>query len=122
LKRDRFIDFFYVAPHQQDIHKRLENWARSCFSGGGGGASPMFRLYRPDNYERTEASMPVDQKDANLIAKGVAFLPGPHRMALQWNYLQGGSPAKARRKIGCTLEGLMQYIGDGRQMLINRKV
>jgi DNA-directed RNA polymerase specialized sigma24 family protein len=122
MKRDSFIDFFYVAPSQADIHKRLENWARSCYSGEGGSASPMFRLYRtPDHWER-EVSIPVDQKDAIKVAKGVAALPESHRMAIHWNYLQGGSPTKARQRIGCTLEGLMRLISDGRQMLQNRGV
>lgn len=122
MRRDRFIDFFYVAPHHQEIHKRLENWARACFSGGGSSASPMFRLYRPDNYERGAPAIPADQHDAAKIAKGIAMLPAPHRMALSWNYITGGNPTRIRRKIGCTLDGLMQYIADGRQMLINRKV
>lgn len=122
MQRDRFIDFFYVAPHQHDMHKRLENWARFCYSGGGSSASPMFRLYRtPDHWER-ESSIPVDHKDAAKVAKGVAALPESHRMALHWNYLQGGSPTKARQRIGCTLEGLMLFISDGRQMLLNRRV
>lgn len=122
MRRDRFIDFFYVAPHQQEIHKRLENWAQNCYSGGGSSASPMFRLYRPDNWERGEAQIPVDHHDAAKIAKGVAALPIQHRQAIQWNYIEGGSPAKARRKLGVTLEGLMSLISDGRQMLINRQV
>jgi DNA-directed RNA polymerase specialized sigma24 family protein len=121
MKRDRFIDFFAVAPHHAEIHRRLENWAQSCFSGGGSSASPMFRLYRPDNYER-HSTMPVDQRDAGKIAKGVAALPEPHRNALSWNYIEGGSPTKARRKIGVTVEGLMLLIHDGRSMLINRGV
>lgn len=121
-KRDGFIDFFYIPPSQQEMHKRLENWARSCFSSGGGDCSPMFRLYRPDNYERGEPSIPVDQEDATKIRKGVGDLPEKHRLALDWNYITGGSPTKARKKIGCTLDGLMKYIVDGRQMLINRRV
>lgn len=122
MKRDRFVDFFYVADHQQEIHKRLENWALSCYSGAGSSASPMFRLYRADNWERGTNSMPVDHGDATKIAKGVAALPENHRLALHWNYVTGGSPTKARQRIGCTLDGLMLLISDGRQMLINRRV
>lgn len=122
MRRDKFIDFFYVAAHQQEIHKRLENWARSCYSSGGPSCSPMFRLYRPDNYERAAPSIPVDTHDAAKVAKGVSLLPESHRMAIHWNYLQGGSPTKARQRIGCTLDGLMQLISDGRSMLINRGV
>lgn len=123
MKRDKFVDFFYVAPHQQDMHKRLENWATSCFSSGdGGNASPMFRLYRPDNYERGYSGIAVDIHDAHKIAKGVAALPVLHRQALNWNYIDGGSPRRIRQKLGVTLDGLMLLISDGRNMLINRGV
>lgn len=119
--RDKLPDYFYVAAHQREIHKRLENWAQAQFSGGGSSASPMFRLYRTHNYERV-ATMPVDHNDAHKVAKGVAALPEPHRNALNWNYIEGGSPFQARKKIGVTLEGLMSLINDARQMLINRGV
>jgi DNA-directed RNA polymerase specialized sigma24 family protein len=122
MRRDRFIDFFYVAPQQQEIHKRLENWAQSHFSAGGSSASPMFRLYRPDNYERGAPAIPVDSQDAHKIAKGVHALPDKHRHALNWNYIEGGSPTKARQKLGVTLDGLMSLITDARTMLINRGV
>jgi DNA-directed RNA polymerase specialized sigma24 family protein len=122
MKRDSFVDFFQVPTHQQGMHKRLENWARAQFSGGGSSASPMFRLYRtPDHWQR-QPGIPVDHHDAAKIAKGVADLPEKHRHALQWNYVYGGSPMKARKEIGCTMEGLMSYINDGRQILMNRKV
>lgn len=121
-KRERFVDFFYVAPHQQEMHRRLENWAQSHFSGGGSSCSPMFRLYRPDNWERGSAGIPVDTHDAMKIAKGVTALPEPHRLALNWNYIEGGSPTKARKRIGVTTESLMLLISDGRQMLINKGV
>jgi DNA-directed RNA polymerase specialized sigma24 family protein len=121
-KRERFVDFFYVAPHQQEMHRRLENWAQAQFSGGGSSASPMFRLYRPDNFERGTPGIPVDTHDAMKVAKGVAALPQPHRLALNWNYVEGGSPTKARKLIGCTVDGLMLLISDGRQMLLNRGV
>jgi DNA-directed RNA polymerase specialized sigma24 family protein len=122
MKRDRFVDFFYVAPHQAEIHKRLENWAQWSHSPGGAASSPMFRLYRPDNYEREMSAIPVDSHDAHKIAKGVAMLPSSHRQALSWNYIVGGSPRKAREKLGVTLDGLMLLISDARVMLINRGI
>jgi DNA-directed RNA polymerase specialized sigma24 family protein len=122
MRRDDFVDFFLVEPHQQEIHKRLENWAKWCFGPYGSSASPMFRLYRADNWERGSTAIPVDGADAQKIAKGVALLPALHREALQWNYVTGGSPTKARKKLGVTTQGLMQLIRDGRQMLINRQV
>jgi hypothetical protein len=121
MRRD-LPDFFYVAPHHQEIHRRLENWARSQFSASGGSASPMFRLYRPDNFERESTSIPVDVHDAHKIAKGVIGLPTPHRRAVSWNYVVGGSPFQARKRLGVTLEGLMLLIKDARTMLINRGV
>jgi DNA-directed RNA polymerase specialized sigma24 family protein len=122
MQRDRFVDFFYVAPQHLEIHKRLENWARDCFSGGGSTVSPMFRLYRPDNYERQTTSIPTDQVDARKIAKGLAELPERIRMALHWNYLHGDSPRKARQRIGCTNDELLLLISDGRQKLLDRGV
>jgi hypothetical protein len=122
LKRDKFVDFFEVAPGQVAMHKRLENWALSCHSAGGSSSSPMFRLYRPDNWERIGTTAVVDFHDAAKIARGIAMLPIPHRKALQWNYVIGGSPTKARKQLGVTAEGLMLLIRDGRQMLINRGV
>jgi DNA-directed RNA polymerase specialized sigma24 family protein len=122
MKRDDFVDFFAVEAHQTAIHKRLENWAQWCFSRGGSSASPMFRLYQtPDHWSR-EVGIPVDYQDAAKIAKGVAMLPQMHREALQWNYVTGGSPSKARRQLGVTSDGLMKLIRDGRQMLLNRGV
>lgn len=122
MRRDNFVDFFFVAPRQQEIHKRLENWASWCHSPSGAASSPMFRLYRPDNYEREGSTVPVDTHDAHKIAKGVAALPPAHRQALSWNYIVGGSPHKARMKLGVTIDGLMLLITDSRTMLINRGV
>jgi DNA-directed RNA polymerase specialized sigma24 family protein len=82
----------------------------------------MFRLYRSDNWERPTDRAVVDHADARKIATGVAMLPQPHREALQWNYIYGGSPTKARKRLGVTSDGLMLLIRDGRQMLINRGV
>jgi DNA-directed RNA polymerase specialized sigma24 family protein len=122
MKRDSFVDFFVVEPHQTAIHKRLENWAQWCYSSGGSSASPMFRLYRTADHWERQSSIPVDSHDATKIAKGIAALPEPHREALQWNYVYGGSPMKARQRLGVTAQGLLLLIRDGRQMLINREI
>jgi hypothetical protein len=122
VRRDAFVDFFAVEPHHISIHKRLENWAQWCFSRGGSSASPMFRLYRTAEHWSRETSMPVDFHDASKISKGIAMLPQPHREALQWNYVTGGSPSKARSRLGVTARGLLSLIRDGRQMLLNRQV
>lgn len=118
------VDFHHVERRHAEIHGRLENWARWCDGTAGDSASPMFRLYRPDNFERTPVSAitVIDGIDASKIAKGVAILPTLHRMAIQWCYITPYSPRKACQKIGTSPEGLAQYISDGRQMLINRRV
>lgn len=122
MKRDA-IDFHEIPDRQVAIHTRLENWGRSCWSTTGPSASPMFLLYRSDEvWHAPEAKIPVDQHDADKIARGVRALPQPHMQALQWYYVRPGSPIKARRIIGCTLEALRVYVLDGRSMLINRRV
>jgi hypothetical protein len=66
----------------------------------------MFRLYRPDNYERGTPRIPVDAHDASKVGKGVAALPESHRMAIHWSYLQGGSPK--RMVIGSTRTAVLE--------------
>jgi hypothetical protein len=125
LMKTRFepVDFHVVDEKHEVIHKRLENWARWAHGGGGNGhVSPMFRLYRPDNYERGPISTPVDGTDAQRIAKGVAHLPLPHRQAINWNYISPTNPRRACQNIGTSLEGLAVLVRHGRTMLVNRKV
>jgi DNA-directed RNA polymerase specialized sigma24 family protein len=85
----------------------------------------MFRLYRADNWERAYAAptaTAVDGLDAQRVAKAVALLPEPHRLGLSWYYVRPTSPAKACRQLGTTMAGLAQFVRDGRQMLINRRI
>lgn len=119
------VNFDIVDEAHEAIHKRLDNWARWQHGGGGsGGVAPMFRLYRPDNYERGPISMPVDGTDAQRIQKGVSHpsFPQKHRVALNWFYVRPVNPVKIARKLGLSLEGLAEYVREGRIMLINRKV
>ncbi|MBN9410845.1 MAG: hypothetical protein J0H69_17000 [Burkholderiales bacterium] len=114
------IDFHAVEPKHEEVHRRLENWARWCFGRGGSTVSPMFRLYRPDqHWERTEAGSPIDGRDAQVVAKTLANLPKQHRAALNWCYVRRGSPSAQCQKLGCTMAGLALYVRDGRQMMLN---
>jgi hypothetical protein len=118
-----YVDFNYVEQKHLQIHARLENWARSCFGGGGTGSSPMFRLYRSDEHrEGLTPTIPVDQIDASKIAKAVAILPRPHAWSIGWCYVRRTSPRRACQEVGTSLEGLALYIRDGRQMLLNRRI
>ena len=122
LMATRTVDFHQVEAHQREIDGRLKNWAMSCNSSGPPQVSPMFRLYRPDNWERGTARVPVDHADAARIAKGVAALPEKHRKAINWAYLKPVNPRRACQEIGVSMDGLALLLRDGRQMLINRKV
>lgn len=117
------IDFCAIEPKQEEMHKRLENWAAWCKGGEGGStAQPMFRLYRPDNFERGSIAAPVDGTDAQRIAKALGHLPTKHRIALNWFYVKPVSPLKTCKALGLSMEGLNEHVHDGRQMLINKKV
>ncbi len=122
MKRD--IDFHLVEDHQQAIHARLENWGRWCNGTSKPSTSPMFRMYRGTARGRGDYGAltvsPVDSADAARIAKAVAHLPEKHRAAIQWCYVKPVAPIRASKSIGTSLDGLYQYLRDGRQMLINR--
>lgn len=122
LMATKMVDFHAVEEHQRGIDKRLHNWALSCNSGGPPAVSPMFRLYRPDNWERGTTRVPVDHSDAVRIAKGVAALPIKHRKAINWAYLKPVNPRRACQEIGVSMDDLALLLRDGRQMLINRKI
>lgn len=117
------IDFFYVEPSHQDIDKRLTNWGKFCFSSGGSGLNPMFRWVKPSQqWDAIDMVVPIDRSDAIKIAKGVAALPEPHALALNWCYVYKTSPKKGCQMVKTSLSGLERLIRDGRTMLINRKV
>jgi DNA-directed RNA polymerase specialized sigma24 family protein len=120
------IDFHAVEPHQREMDARLSNWAAWCNGGWGGPeTSPMFRMVPPPPRVRGEIAYSVqvvDKVDAAKIAKAVFQLPEKNRKAVHWSYIRPVSPAKKCRDLGTTMEGLYQFLRDGRQMLINRAV
>ena len=117
------IDFFHVEPSHQDIDKRLTNWGKFCFSSGGSGLNPMFRWVKPSQqWDAIDMVVPIDRSDAIKIAKGVAALPEPHALALNWCYVYKTSPKKGCQMVKTSMSGLERLIRDGRIMLINRKV
>lgn len=121
MRRDA-VDFFLVEDAHLAIHKRLENWAAWCRGGGGRGVHPMFRFYRPDNYERVEFVSSVDVLDAARVQKGVSALPEKHRHATQWQYVVPCNPRRAAQELAVSLRGLADLVRAGRVMLINRGV
>jgi hypothetical protein len=114
------IDFCLIDLKHEVIHKRLENWASWCKGGSPNpSASPMFRLYRPDNFERPAVADQVDGTDAQRIAKAMHRLPLKHRVSLNWFYVKPIGPLKMCKQLGLSMEGLAEHVTDGRQMLIN---
>lgn len=127
LMKVKPIDFHAVEPHQREIDRRLQNWGRWCNGTTAPMTSPMFRMTPPPPRVRGDmayalAGDAVDRMDAQKVAKAVAALPASHRSALNWSYVKPVSPRRACEAIGTTAEGLMQYVRDGRQMLINRQI
>lgn len=123
LMKTKAVDFHEVEPHQRAIDLRLHNWGRWCNPTSGPATSPMFRMAPPPPRVRSDAaysaSTPVDRMDAQKIAKAVAALPVSHRAAINWSYAKPISPKRACLAIGTGMDGLMQLVRDGRQMLIN---
>ena len=122
MRRD-FIDFFYVEAHQLDIHRRLENWARTVeVWRASGKPHPMWAKARSNSrqWHEPEPRPPTDTLDGHKIEKAVSALPEPHRDALRWNYVHKGGPLHQARKQGVTKDGLARLVKDARQMLINR--
>lgn len=117
------VDFHVVPVRQEKLHMRLLNWARAQRSGTGQDCAPMFRQYRSsDQWATPSMSTPVDQRDAQRINKGWQQLPEKHRAATAWHYITPGSPTKACKAIGCTMEDLARLVIDARDMMLNRRV
>ncbi len=114
------VNFELVEPKHEAMHKRLENWAAWCKGAGlVRASSPMFRLYRPDNFERLPVRDQVDGTDAQRIAKAMHKMALKHRASLNWFYVKPVAPLKFCKLVGLTMEGLAEHVTEGRQMLIN---
>lgn len=122
LMKTNTIDFHHVEQHQLGIDARLNNWARWVKPGRQSWINPMFAQYRSKAWQwhRPEIHDPLDTLDAMKIEKAVSALPDKHRAAVRWAYVIRCSPAVVFRALGVNRDGLMLYLRDGRQMLINR--
>lgn len=116
------VDFHVIENHQRAMDARLLNWARWVKPGRQSWISPMFAMYRSKSWqwERPEVKDPIDTLDAMALEKAVSALPQKHREAVRWAYVIKCTPAPVCRKIGANYDGLLVYLRDGRQMLINR--
>jgi DNA-directed RNA polymerase specialized sigma24 family protein len=123
MKRDDFIDFFYVEPQHVAIHDLLSNWARWVrVRPHGWQVAPMFRLYRSKSWQwhAPEIREAVNMPEALEMERAVSSLPEKHRTAIRWCYVAQGHPAKVARDLGVSKQGLMDLIATGRTMLNNK--
>ena len=122
LMKTHTIDFHTVEQHQRAIDLRLVNWARWVRPGRQNWVSPMFAQYRSKawQWERPQIADPLDILDAMKLEKAVGALPDKHRTAVRWAYVIKNEPWRVQKRLGLTVDGLMQYLRDGRQMLIVR--
>ncbi len=121
MKRDA-IDFFAVDPHHADMHTRLCNWARFVAVRFTPGQHPMWRpsISNSRQWHYPEPREEVDTLDGLEVERRVGSLPPKYREALRWAYVWRTGPAKIKRTLGVTSEGLMQILRDARQMLVER--
>lgn len=122
----RYVDFHQIDEKHRAIDARLSNWARWCVVHGSRFVQPMFRYYRPDNFDDergghdVQTPDPIDPVDALKIERAVVQLPENHKLATVWFYRIKCQPVRACRAIGVTRDGLAGLVRDSRSMLINR--
>lgn len=115
------VDFSYVPPEQEAVHRRLENWARwvrvrpPC-----GAVHPMWRQVLSsrqwDTHPQTRTE--VDLVDAQRLECAVAVLPDKQRSALRWYYMHSAGPAVAARSLSVTTAGLSDLVKAGRAAVL----
>lgn len=112
-------DFSHVLVEHAEIHRRLENWAQWCRPGRKRDVSPMFVLYRSDNFDRQvrPESKTVDIPGALVLQQRFKELPEKERLAIAWCYCWGGYPGRIKRKLHVNDWGLLDLIHSGRRLL-----
>ena len=125
LAKVHSVDFFYVSDAHQDIHERLELWARWVrVKPSGWQTHPMFKQYRSHAWQwhRPEVKAEINTLDAAMLEKAVGKLPEKNRDAIRWSYVFCNNPIQMARRLGVSKEGLLELVIAGRSMLKNRGV
>ncbi len=117
-------DFSRIPTRQDQIHLRLERWARWVRVVPKPWARhPMWRNARTSRQWDAQPHIPeaLNTLEAHETERAVAFLPAAHRMAIRWAYVYPFvSNWKAQREIGVSASTLDRLLVDGRDMLISR--
>lgn len=131
MKREP-IDFHAVSVAHEQIHQRLEDWAKWCKPPPRSDISPMFRQCRSneaavdeEGVRQSSVVRSINVLECRAIEDAVRDMDvntetkKPAR-ALRWAYVTRRSPVMACRSIGCTIVELAQHVEQGRQELIDR--
>lgn len=118
-----YVDFAHVPADQDEIDRRLINWARWVrVRPHGWHTHAMWRNARTPKQTEDDARpvVALDTLDALLVEKAVSALPEKWRDAVRWSYVWRGDPAGMARKLGDSRQGLAVRVNDARWMLKNR--
>ena len=114
------VDFHWVAPEHQTIHKALENWARWVIpSKAGGKPAPMWARCKPaQHWEAVVISEPIKPLEAQDMEKAVAALPDRHCAAIRWAYVfRRRTPRSEAARLRVTEAELFGLVVQGRHIL-----
>ena len=114
------FDFDYVPASQDDIHRRLMNWARWVrVRPHGWAVHPMFRQAQSNSrqWHPPEITTPVDTLDAVEVEKEISAMPHKYKTALRWNYVWRNSPVKIAKSLEVSKDALFDLVIDARNML-----
>jgi DNA-directed RNA polymerase specialized sigma24 family protein len=117
-----YVDYSQIKPEHEEIHLRLQNWARWARGGSSALSHPMWRFFREK--ESSESApldhIPVNSLDAHMLEKLVVGLPEKQRHAVRWWYVYANNPKQAAKLLGVTMDALSELVHDARTMLKNR--
>ncbi len=111
------VDFWPIDARHEEVHRRLEEWAKWCEPGRRAAVCPMFRQMKQIRTFSASESRSINPKAAHDVEKAIQKLPSTQAMALRWWYVWRWSPGQAARRFGVTLEALCQAVEDGRDGL-----
>ena len=117
-------NFSHVPTRQDQIHLRLERWARWVrVTPKPWGRHPMWRNASTSRQWDEHPHIPeaMNTLEAHETERAVSFLPAAHRMAIRWAYVFPHlHEGKVRRALGVRPDTLQRLLVDGRDMLVHR--
>lgn len=117
-----YVDYNLVKAEHEEIHVRLQNWARWVRGGNTALSHPMWRFFKEKEASESVPldHIPINSLDAHMLEKLVVDLPEKNRHAVRWWYVYANNPRKAAKLLGVTMDALNELVHDARTMLKNR--